>query len=179
LGLWTGAAGAEQTVLYRVDLSSIPSNAPVTAAMLYLYGPFSYGGNAVVDVSVYKVNELNNIAEASWTNRFGTTPWTTSGGGLAAIGSAESTTEVSTALQWWGWDIATMVQGWITTPSTNYGLLLVADQEVTSGTNRYFRSSDYSDTAMRPFEVVSYTTPTIFTATGSTLGIAGGGGGLE
>jgi hypothetical protein len=147
--------------------------------VLYLYGPFGSGGNAAVNVSVYKVTELNNPAEASWTNRYGTTAWTTSGGGLAAIGAAESTTEVTTAEQWRGWSIATMVQNWVNAPTTNYGLLLVADQEVTSGTNRYFRSSDYSDTALRPFVVVAYTISTIYTAPGSTLGIAGGGGGME
>lgn len=59
------------------------------------------------------------------------------------------------------WYIKSIVDSWVSTPSSNYGLLLSQTGDKTTWKNRFHSlySSRYSDPAKRPFLSISYTEP--------------------
>lgn len=103
------------------------------------------------------------VGDATWTARFydPATPtlWTAAGGSYNATPSATAT--VGPALGVYTWTsalLATDVQGWVNTPATNFGWILVGD-EVTNQSARRFYSRE-SAANLRPALALSYN-PTV------------------
>ncbi|MHC4459593.1 MAG: DNRLRE domain-containing protein [Planctomycetota bacterium] len=59
------------------------------------------------------------------------------------------------------WNIMQMVQEWVSDPSTNFGLMLNSDSSAASDSNRYFRSTEYSNPDQRPKLTITYEFPII------------------
>jgi hypothetical protein len=97
--------------------------------------------------------------DASWTYRFySTTTWSTAGGDYS--GTASQTCSVGSTLQYYEWpSSSTMiadVQGWLNSPSVNYGWELIGN-ESQSATARRFTSREGTSTQV-PQLVITYTT---------------------
>jgi len=73
------------------------------------------------------------------------------------IATAEDVKSVDKTYGYKTWNVTNMVRDWVTNPSTNYGLLLNSDSVASSGSNRFFASSEASDANQRPKLVVTYT----------------------
>ena len=132
--------------LVAFDLSSIPSNATVTAASFSMFmtkmGPISPG-----DISIKKV--LQNWGEgnsnsgspgghgapaqtndATWANTFFNTAfWTTPGGDFSPTPSA--TTFVNAEMVtyvWTGTGVIADVQSWVSNSATNFGWVIIGNE---------------------------------------------------
>lgn len=167
VGLYVGEANDAASVsrtLIKFDLSSIPTNATITSAVLSIYMASEKSGN---DRSMYAFRMLKNwgAGSATWNKRFSSTDWGTAGGFDAA--DCEQTDIGSVALvaaEAIGWKTITLtaasVQEWTAGTKSNYGLLL---KMATETSDQYrFHSSEYAtDTTLRPKITITYTTPAL------------------
>ena len=146
------------TIIIKWDLSSIPPNATVTEATLYLYQTGS-GGDAAYENGVHKIINVNpDISTLSWMTYNGVNSWTGGAdGGQGDTAAAEDTPAVnSTNNQYKSWSVAGMVQDWVSNPSSNFGMLVNSDGVASSDSCRYFASSEVADNTIRPKLIVTY-----------------------
>jgi hypothetical protein len=126
-------------------LSSIPSNAIITSAVLKLKGS-SHTGNNATYLDIITQNWYED--SVTWANQ----PATTSSGRISLPSPSSSTENLQL-------DVTQAVQQWVSGIKNNNGWLLKLQNEAGSdGRLRYF-SSDYSDTTKHPVLEVEYTVP--------------------
>lgn len=100
--------------------------------------------------------------DATWIHRFyDTESWAITGGDFAAQASASSDI-AAVGIYTWGstTQMATDVEGWVNTPSTNFGWLLLGS-EGSLGTVARFDTRENANPNLRPFLIVSYTPATM------------------
>jgi hypothetical protein len=150
------------TIIIKWDLTDISTSATVTEATLYLYQVDS-GGDSSYDIGVHKITGVNPVINSlTWNTYDGTNSWTGgSDGGQGDTATAEDTQSVnSTNNEYKTWTVTNMVQAWVSTPSSNYGMLVNSDDVASVDSFRYFASTEDSNTPYRPKLIVSYTTAT-------------------
>jgi hypothetical protein len=127
--------------LLQFDLSSIPSSSTVTGATLRLYNLRAAANDASDVMSLDKILSAWND---SWTWAMGipsTAPSGVTCPSVAGYSLAPTTPELYTIT-----GLGPLVQGWVTTPSSNHGLML----STTSNLNMRFASSEYAGAQYRP-----------------------------
>jgi len=143
----------KQNALIRFDVSSIPSTATVTSAKLTLYN-IRANSNGANDILV-----LEKVTSA-WNNQ---STWSMGVPSAVASGVTCPTvagyTQAPTAPEVYTiTGMASLVQGWLASPATNYGIML----SCASNLNLRFASSDYPNAGTysqyRPELEVTYTT---------------------
>lgn len=140
--------------LIKFDLSSIPAGSTITGVQLSFTSSAALG--LVPSVNLYKMLTPWNSA-ANW-NSFGgggvprdnVTASSTSDASWGALLSLGGTATFSSA------NMASTVQSWVNTPSSNNGWLMVGGGLATVS----FYSSDTGTAANRPLLTVTYTAPT-------------------
>jgi hypothetical protein len=169
--------------LIRFNLSSIPTNATVTSAVLTLTvikadhaGPATYNLHRVlkdwnegVGTSGTGTSDTGAQAldgETTWTARiFPSTNWTSAG--ASSTSDASSTISAFTVLSnantgnyTWGStaNMVSDVQVWVNNTNSNFGWLF-KDALETSGTARRWASRENATASSRPSLVVNYTVP--------------------
>ena len=140
--------------LFKYDVSAIPPNAIIASAKLYLYaktnningvsGSPTYG-NANASL-LQKVTQAWTVNGTGWLNQ----PSTTTANQKTL---AQSTTEAQNYVV----DISDFVQGWVNTPSTNYGMILRLASEQ-SYNSMIFNSGQATD-ELKPKLEICYTIP--------------------
>ncbi len=169
-----GAADQRRRGLLAFDLSSLPATARVLDASLQLTQNYTADTQART-VSVHRVNsqwgEGSSTAggdqtsgapaaagDATWTYRlYNTDSWLSAGGDFDPAASAG--VSVGTApgnSSWTGTQLKADVQGWINTPASNRGWLLLGD-EGSPLSQRRFASREAADQNARPKLTVNYT----------------------
>jgi hypothetical protein len=146
------------TTIIKWDLSAIPTDTTVTEATLYLYQTDS-GGDTSYDVPVHKIVNVNPVISAcTWNTYDGTNSWTGgSDGGQGDTAAAEDTQSLNlTNDEYKTWSVTNMVADWVSTPSSNYGMLLNSDDVASVDSFRYFVSTEDSNTPYRPKLIVTY-----------------------
>lgn len=157
---------ARSKAMFRFDLSSIPEGALVTGAEVALYvsrrpDPDQHGGPVDSDFSLYRLlvswgEGAGSIAtgsgaalgDATWNDRhYGSTPWASAGAliGVDYAETASATTPVGDVGSYLWASSPVMVddvQGWLNAPETNFGFILVNQNETTLGTGRRFGSTE-------------------------------------
>lgn len=105
-----------------------------------------------------------NTGDATWANRFfsstSPTPWTSAGGDFISTVSASTVVgaTVNTGYSWLSTPtLVADVQGWLDTPSTNFGWLLQNADEVDMKTFRAFYTREESNSALQPQLQITYT----------------------
>jgi hypothetical protein len=161
--------------LLQFDIAgTIPANATITNATLQLEASLISG--STTNVTVNKVlaqwgegtsdatgDESTGAAattnDATWTHRLypGTT-WTTTGGQYNATASATTAVTGTGTYLWTSAAIISDVEGWLNSPSSNFGWILLG---VESGnTQKRFDSRQFiANPAQRPKLIVTYTLP--------------------
>ena len=161
--------------LVAFNLSSIPSNATVTAASLNLFlvkmGPVA-PGNITVNKALRDWGEGNSNAgspgghgapaqtnDATWLhNFFNTSFWTTPGGDFSAAPSATAFVEVEGVYHVWsGPGLIADVQAWVSNPASNFGWFIIGN-EIDQGSAAKFGTSENSTSPPR-LDVTFQTTP--------------------
>lgn len=161
----------------RFDLSSIPSNATISSAVLYLYATWDTGAACTINAHrIYKIwNGETNVTWNDWDTT--TKEWGTVGCDNAADGQADNSSDgsgydrTSTAdatysktawigATWFSWNLTSLAQLWVNGTISNNGVRIsstLADCVIDNGT---FYSSEYlTDTTKRPKITITYTVP--------------------
>ncbi|MHC4397002.1 MAG: DNRLRE domain-containing protein [Planctomycetota bacterium] len=155
---WPADTVANTTII-KWDISAIPTDATVTEATLYLY-QYEAVGDASYDVPVHKIINVNPVISAlTWNTYDGANSWTAGAdGGQGDTAAAEDTPSLNNTInEYKTWTVTNMVQDWVSTPSSNYGMLLNSDSVASVDSHRYFVSTDDSDASTRPKLIVTYT----------------------
>jgi hypothetical protein len=180
---WPSGSIANATLI-KWDLSAIPARSTIISATLslYLQGFEDTGGDALYDISVHKVINVNPILSLATGYTYdGSNPWTPATGvynniplAQADISLPEDINSLDKTLGYKSWNVTRMVQDWVNDNSTNYGLLLNSDPLATLDSNRLFASNEYSDASQRPKLVITYapSIPQAYTIT-ATAGTGG------
>lgn len=150
--------------LLRWDVSSIPATATVTAASVVLNVENSGGTSQLFQVRRDWVE-----SQVTWNLAATGTAWTTAGAddttndrGATALGTLPDATGSQTVAL--GAAGVALVQGWVATPSTSYGLVVRA---TTNGTTTLSSRED-GTAANRPALVVTYTSGVVKTIAGGS-----------
>jgi hypothetical protein len=164
--------------LVAFNLSSIPSNATVTAASLNLFlvkmGPVA-PGNITVNKALRDWGEGNSNAgspgghgapaqtnDATWLhNFFNTSFWTTPGGDFLATPSATAFVEEEGRYHVWsGPGLIADVQAWVSNPASNFGWAIIGN-EIDPGSAAKFGTSENSTSPPKSprLDVTFQTTP--------------------
>jgi hypothetical protein len=168
-------------IILKADLAAIPAGAQVQGATLSLYmnSMSGDGGDDLYDISVHKIINYNaDLSQCTGYTYDGTNGWTPNSTcynnipmAQSDIAAAEDVKSVDKAYGYKAWNITNMVRDWVANPSTNYGLLLNSDSVASSDSNRFFASSEASDTNQRPKLVVTYTVGDDTTPPGDVTGL--------
>lgn len=95
--------------------------------------------------------------DATWLQRvFRTSAWTTPGGDFDASASATRNVDGVGTYTWRSSLMAADVQGWLDTPATNFGWIMLGDESASATAKRY---DARESTATRPTLTVYYTVP--------------------
>lgn len=160
-GFYAGYNNDNIRAILRFDLSTvIPSNVIVEAAYLTLY-PYNCGSTCIsgsATITAYAVSDPWTMAGATWLDSQVATLWTNAGGDFSqtpmsntlVLSAANIPTSVMFTLD------ASVIQGWLATPSTNYGLILKASNETTGNNFFGFYSTANGTAALNPILTLYY-----------------------
>lgn len=142
--------------IIRYDLSSVvPGNINVTAAYLTINVDALNGSNSYL---IYPLTAGFTQTTATWNDRAASTPWTTPGGDYSTVARSNAVTINALGKYTFTLDTA-MVQGWVSNPAGNYGIIIVATNE-SSGDNIANLDYDANGTVSdRPLLTVYYKLP--------------------
>lgn len=166
------AGSGIRRLLVRFDLSSIPSSAVVSDAVLTLTVTKASSGSSDVRHDLYRLT--NSWVEgtgvgggaggqittgtASWSSRqYPNLPWNTPGGDFVSASTASTTISATVPFtaQWSGPGVTADAQAWINGTLPNYGWIVTGDETV-SGSARRFASSEATDATTRPSLTITY-----------------------
>ncbi|WP_321421178.1 DUF3344 domain-containing protein [uncultured Methanobacterium sp.] len=129
-------SGGIYRTLITFDLSSIPKGAVIDSATLYAYMSSRAGDR---NISAYRITGEWTESGVKWNNQPTVNSIATS-----------ITNPGSVANVWVTWDVTPDVLAYLQ-GTANYGWMLALSNESSSNQYAYFRSSEYSTTAQRPY----------------------------
>lgn len=157
----TGVAGLRRALI-AFDLSGIPSSATVTSATLSMFLSTPHKQTAMIDVSLHKVFQdwgegasdagepggmgaQAAVNDATWLHTFYDTQfWNTPGGTFSATAIASTpVSTTNTIYSWSGVGLTMNVQEWVSSPATNFGWVILAN-ETDPGTAQRFNTRENS-----------------------------------
>lgn len=163
LGIGTANDGNIVRSLLKFDLSAIPAATTILSADLNLWFT-STNSASPIDINLQKVTKAWEENEASWTYSESTpyTRWTTGGGDyagtkLSTVSGLTSPLILSDALINWNVPIS-VVQTWLTDPTTNHGFLLKSTNESTKIYKKFASSEQEVPEQYKPQLVMTYKT---------------------
>ena len=120
--------------LLHFNLSSIPANSTILRTHLALYAESTAG--SPVEIEAYGLTR-GFTKEATWKTYNGSASWTKSGGDYASLLDGKATVVKGEVGNWINWGLSPVVEQWVQNPSSNYGILLKASKETTSGIDTF------------------------------------------
>jgi len=154
-------------ILMKFDLSTIPQGSSIQNATLNLYlvqSDTKIDSNCTI--SVHKViNKDPDLTKATGYTYDGENSWTANNccrEGIplaqADIAAAEDNEVVDKTNEYKTWAVTQMVQDWVNTSITNFGVLVNADPSKPADHYRYFASMEDTNTNIRPYLNITYST---------------------
>jgi len=155
-------------IVMKFDLASIPAGSTISSAMLNLYLTESDAtADPTYTVTAHKIIHKNpDPARASGYTYDGVNAWSPNACcrnhiplAQADISAPVDTKSIDKTPGFKAWDVTSVVREWLTTPSTNFGVLLNSDPSKLRDRYRSFGSSEDPVASHRPYLTVSYTAP--------------------
>lgn len=171
IGELSGSTSTRNSLL-KFDLSSIPSNATITSATLYIT-IYTDAADNTTTFSVYRMKRAWTESGATWNTYDGTNSWQTAGGtgtndrestgiGSRSMSASESVpAEISFSLT------ASKIQEMVSGTFTNNGFMIASSGETDAGYWAY--SSNQATTTVRPRLVINYDPATSTSTVTSTV----------
>ncbi|MBK8035789.1 MAG: DNRLRE domain-containing protein [Verrucomicrobiaceae bacterium] len=156
-------------VMLRFDLSSIPSNATITSAVMTLNRKSGAGGSTAI--TAHRLTQAWAETTSSWNNRSTGTPWSTPGGDGDYDATAAATTTVN-ANGAHNWNITSLAQSWVNGTNANHGMLMRLQNEASSGEHEFYTREE-ATASRRPTLSITYTIPGL-AATTTAISVAPG-----
>ena len=151
----SGELGATRRALFRFDFSSMPANAVIVDAKLWLA---SVGGTpTVLSFGVYMLSKPFNELTATWNENSTGYAWTAPGGDYDPLLFESGTLAGSPGVT--GLDISRLADLWVGKKRPNNGIILVPSPTLLDSRKRVVSSDDTTWPALRPKIVVNYTLP--------------------
>jgi len=150
-------------IVMKFDLTSIPAGSTISRATLSLY---LFRSDASADptytVTAHKIVTKNpDVTRATGYTYDGVNPWTPNACcrnhipmAQSDIGPPVDTKDIDKTVGFKEWDVTSLVQGWFSDPSTNFGLLLNSDPSKLRDRYRSFRSNQDPVASRRPYLTV-------------------------
>lgn len=147
----------------QFDLSTIPTDATITSAILSLYVQGDSSSNERT-IRAYRILRSWNESEVTWNKATTSDDWATAG--CANTTTDREATDIGTGTQPASPSVndevqitltASAVQEWIDGTLANRGMLIKVDTEDTDSID--YNSSDHATEGTRPKLVVTYTVP--------------------
>jgi len=154
--------------LMRFNLSALPAGAIIQSATLNLsLVEADATADATYTVGVHKlVNKNPDLTQATGMTYDGVNGWTANSCcfnaiplAQADISSAYDIRAVDKTLGQKSWNVTVMVQEWVTSPLSNFGLLLNSDATKGADRYRFFASMEHPTAALRPSLSITYRMP--------------------
>ncbi|WP_052433356.1 DNRLRE domain-containing protein [Streptacidiphilus carbonis] len=141
--------------------SSIPTNATVSEAHLKLW---QFETDTTSSGAVYELHGLTRtpaISQATWNSAATGTGWTAPGGDYSST-AASTVPGLTDDPNRQNFDATSLVQGWVTTPSSNHGLELKLAKETSADPQEHtlFAGTNTAEPLLSPTLVVTYLDPT-------------------
>ncbi|MFD2767079.1 DNRLRE domain-containing protein [Micromonospora eburnea] len=137
-------------------LAGIPTDAQVVGAELRMWNAYLLPGtNTSEYVDVYRLTRPFNQTGATWNTSDGTTAWSTPGGDYDT-GWKAGFNGFTNDPEWETWDVTSPVKGWLTSPASNYGLLLRMRDEAAQTARAMLLSAEAPEPMLRPTLEVTY-----------------------
>jgi hypothetical protein len=170
-------------ILMKFDLSSIPAGATIQSAVLRLALISSDAtSDTTYTITANKIQNKNPvITAATGYTTDGTTAWTANAccSGNIPLAQADISTPfdaeaIDKTSGYKSWTMTSLVQEWVSSPSTNFGVLLNSDTSKGADRFRYFASTKNSDPTLRPYLQIAYaagvvdTTPPVLSLIAAT-----------
>jgi len=155
-------------IVMKFDLASIPVGSTISSATLNLSLRSSDAtADPTYTVTVHKiVNHNPDLTSATGYTYDGVHSWTPNTCcfnnvplAQADIGPAVDTRSIDKTAGFKQWDVTSLVQGWFSNPSTNFGLLVNSDPSKLADRWRVFWSTESA--GQHPYLTVVYTPPTL------------------
>ena len=175
-GLIANFSGVRRALM-RFDLSSVPAGATVTSSSVTMQvTKTSFATSGDFGFSLHQLTRdwgeggslgtgtgaLAQPGEATWNQAMaGSVAWTTPGGDFISPASASRLVGGLGSYTWSSAGLASDVQGWIGSPSSNMGWILIGDE--TSASAKVFGSREAGTIGDRPTLVLEYLLPVPFT----------------
>ena len=155
-------------IVMKFDLTSLAAGSTISSATLNLYLASSDAtADPTYTVTVHKiVNKNPDLTRATGYTYDGANSWTPNTCcynniplAQADISAPVDTKNVDKTPGFKAWDVTSIVQGWLSNPSTNLGLLVNSDPTKLRDRYRTFSSSEDPVASNRPSLTVAYTPP--------------------
>lgn len=152
-------------VLMKFDLSGLPAGATIQSATLNLaLIKADAASDATYTISVHKIiNKNPDVAQATGYTYNGTNEWTASNCcsdnvplAQADISAAYDTEGIDKTLGSKVWDVTAMAHEWVSSPTSNFGLLVNSDPTKEADRYRTFASMEHPDVDLRPYLSITY-----------------------
>jgi len=187
------AGGVARRALMRFDLSGILPGSTVVSAELFIYVNRAALGLQDSTTAVHRLEAewgtgasdsgdsgagaLAGSGDATWSHRFwdSTQTWSASGGDFDATPSAVTDLTSSGASIWSGAGLGTDVQTWIDDPTTNFGWILLSNEDLDRTAHR-FSASEIGTASVRPalrLEVMPIPEPSTYATFGAGVLLLG------
>jgi len=149
------AGSTINSVTLQLKLSRVANNTLRVTSLYRLLADWGQGtSNAVQNPGQ---GAPSTTGDATWIHRFyPSTFWTAAGSDFNATSSASTGVTGTGTYTWSSSTMMLDVQGWLTTPASNFGWLNAGDESVVETAKR-FDSRENGQTASRPALIVAYT----------------------
>ncbi|WP_158074084.1 golvesin C-terminal-like domain-containing protein [Micromonospora sp. CB01531] len=153
----SGTYGVTRGVVKWSSLAgAFPAGVQITDAQLRMWAVSLQPGTDMSQyVDVYKLTRGFTETTATWNTYNGTNAWTTPGGDYDTSWKA-GFNGFTNDPEWETWDVTTPVKSWVTTPSSNHGLLLRMRDEVNQNARAMMLASEAEDSMFEPTLEVTY-----------------------
>jgi RHS repeat-associated protein len=146
--------GVTRSVINFPAMTDIPSTAQVVDGRVALWSA-GMTGNAQATYEAHGLTKDFAETSATWNNATSTTAWTAAGGDYTST-VAGSFSPITNDPARRTFPITSLAQGWVTTPSSNHGVLFRLANETTPGEHTTFLSSEADEPDLRPQLFVTY-----------------------
>lgn len=142
---------------FPVNGSTLPAGANLTSASLSMPVKANVLPAAGITVSAYEITQNWTETQMTWNNRLSGTAWTTAGGTFNPL--VQGSTSVLPSSISSTWALTNLVQGWLSAPANNFGVLLKDPSNQTAAVYyvRYYDKDVNTNPALRPKLTLNWT----------------------